>query len=86
MRKITKVEIESLLKSLEHIKDEYIGFDIVDNEIKIFHSNNSKDIFYHIGGFIERWKNNKDTLNEMLGRIQNYMNDVIEYHNQGILK
>ena len=86
MRKITKIEIESLMKCLDYSKDEYIGFTIVDNDIRLLHSNTSKGIYYRIDGFIERWKNNEDTLNVMLGRIQDYMNDIIEYHNQGIIK
>jgi len=83
MRKITKIEIESLMKCLDYSKDEYIGFTIVDNDIRLLHSNTSKGIYYRIDGFIERWKNNKDTLNEMLGKIQDYINDVIELYNEG---
>lgn len=82
MRKVTKREVKSLINYLDHTKDEYVGFDIVDNNIQLLHANNSKGLGYRIDGYLERWKTGEDTFQECIERTQEYMNDVIEYYNK----
>jgi hypothetical protein len=83
MKKITKREIKSLINNLDYTKDEYVGFDIIDNSIELLHASNSKNIGYRIDGYLERWKTGEDTFKECIERIQEYMNDVIGFYNQG---
>jgi hypothetical protein len=83
MRSVTKIQVKSLIEYLNHTKDEYLGFKIVKDGVELLHSNTSKGMEYRIDGYLERWKNNEDTFQECVERVQEYINDVIGYYNQG---
>lgn len=86
MKKITKSEVKNIIRNIVYPTNDYIGFDIVNDNIEIFYSNISNKVGYRIDGYIERWKNNEDTFQECVERTQDYMNDVIGFYNKLHLK
>jgi uncharacterized protein with NRDE domain len=82
LKKVNKTEVKSLINYLEHTKDEYVGFNLLKDGIELQHSNTRTEITYRIDGYLKNWKDGAYAFQECIERIQDYMNDVIEFYNE----